>query len=453
MNNSKMNLFIPIEIKHREFLSKLLLSSFAIKFGFRVYVGSKISIYRLLKKKSKKGGIFFYKAGLKLDPLIELKKKCDHFVTLDQEMGTVKKEYAEVARSRIEPGTEKYIDRYYVIGKYGYEVSCKIFPEMKNSIRCTGWPRVDLWRKENDYLFKEKTDSILRKHGKFMLFSSDFGYNSQKIINERLDVIKNFYWKSTRDRLTAETDRSVKTFREFNYFKELLKNYDKIDNCPLIIIRPHPQEDMDAWFDFSKELKNIKVIYEGEITPWINASSGVIHRGCTSAIQAHMRGLPAGYFVTENAKVHETPYNISQHLFTLDQLIQFCKTSINNEDIKPIKYHDEFKEMIYVEKDKLASRLIAEDLAKLKTSKELSYQANYKDKVRDVLIDIKSSAKKFINFFFKFEEKIGIAPPSQKMPGGITQKETVDFFKRLSDNDNYIVNKVFKDCVMIESKE
>lgn len=448
-----MNLFVPIEVKHREFLSKLLLSSFAIKAGFRVYIGSKISIYRLIKKKTKKGGIFFYKAGLKLDPLVELKKKCDHFVTLDQEMGTVKKDYAKVARSRIWPGTEKYIDGYYVIGKYGYEVSCKIFPEMKNSIRCTGWPRVDLWRKENDYLFKENTESIIRKHGNFMLFSSDFGYNSRKIIDERLEVYRHSKWKSKRDQLSSEIERSDKTFKEFNYFKELLKNYDKSSDCPQIIIRPHPLEDIEAWFDFSKGLKNIKVIYEGEITPWINASSGVIHRGCTSAIQAHMRGLPTGYFVTDNAKIDETPYNISQHLFTLDQLIQFCKSSIKNKDMKLIKYHDEFNEMIYVDNNKLASELIVDDLVKLKTSKEFGYQTDYKDRAIDIFINVKFIIKKFIKYFLNIKENIGIAPPSQKMPGGISQKEIVDFFKKLSNKEEYIVEQVFKDCVKIESKQ
>ena len=49
---------------------------------------------------------------------------------------------------------------------------------------------------------------------------------------------------------------------------KILKNYDRMKNCPLIIIRPHPAEDIDAWFDFSKELTNIKVIYEGEITEY-----------------------------------------------------------------------------------------------------------------------------------------------------------------------------------------
>ena len=54
MNSIKKNLFLPIEFKHREFLSKLLLASFALKAGFRVYVGSSNSIFRLIKSKSKK---------------------------------------------------------------------------------------------------------------------------------------------------------------------------------------------------------------------------------------------------------------------------------------------------------------------------------------------------------------------------------------------------------------
>jgi len=454
MNNSKMNLFVPIEVKHREFFSKLLLSSFASKAGFRVYVGSKVSIHNLIKKKHQKGGIFFYKAGLELDTLINLKKKCDHVVILDQELGTIKEEYAKTAKGRIWPGTEKYIDRYYVIGKYGYDVSCRVLPEMKDTIRCTGWPRVDLWRKENEYLFKEETESILRKYGEYIFFSSDFGYNSEKIISERLEVYKNSKWKSARDKWSSEAERADKTLKEFNFFKKLLKQYDETKNCPLIIIRPHPNEDINEWLNFSKKLKNVKVIYEGEITPWINASSGLIHRGCTSAIQAHMRGLPVGFFVTKYSKIYETPYRISQHLFTLDQLIQFCKTSIYNKDSKLIKFHNEFKEMIYVENNKFASELIVEDLLELKTNKELDYQVNNIEKIKDLLIEIilniKFPIQRMIKNFFKIKINIGITPPSQKVPGGITQKETIDFFKRLPNNENYIVKKIFKDCVMIE---
>ena len=160
MNIQKPNVYIPVEIKYREFLSNILLASFAVKSGFRVYIGSKDAIATLINTKKNKGGIFFYKGGKDLNSLINIKKKCDHFVVLDQEMGTAPQNYGKVIRRRIWPGTEKHIDRYYVVGNHGYKVSCNIFPEMKKSIRCSGWPRVDMWRKENNFLFKKEVENI-----------------------------------------------------------------------------------------------------------------------------------------------------------------------------------------------------------------------------------------------------------------------------------------------------
>ena len=69
--------------------------------------------------------------------------------------------------------------------------------------------------------------------------------------------------------------------------------------------------------NFLKKFQILKLFMKAKSTPWINASSGVLHRGCSAAIQAHMRGLPIGHFVSENAKAEETPYKISKHLFTM----------------------------------------------------------------------------------------------------------------------------------------
>lgn len=448
----KKFLFLAVEFKHREFLSKLLLASFASKAGFRVYVGSTIAVPRLLSRKNLKGGIFFYKGGVDLDALLKIKKKFDHFVILDEEMGTEKIHYAKVAKRRIWPNTEKYTDRYFVIGKHGYDVSCDIFPEMKDSVRCTGWPRVDLWRKENEFLFKEKTESISKKYGNFILFASDFGYNSQKIIDDRLYAVETSNWKSLKNELSIRKEFSDNVFKEYNQFLKILKDYDKKKNCPLIIIRPHPAEDIDAWFDFSKELSNIKVIFEGEITPWINASSGLLHRGCTSTIQAHMRGLPVGYFVAEKSAIQEgTPYSISQHLFTLDDLSQFCVKAISKKNnYSPIIYHDELKKMIHIQNDKLASELIVEDLLKLETTHELPYQTNTMDLMIDIFLNIKSGIKKISKLFIKNEKNIGITPESLKIPNGITKKEAEDFLNKLDLNQKFKVKQVFKDCIEIE---
>jgi surface carbohydrate biosynthesis protein len=446
----KKNLFLPIEFKYREFNSKILLAFYAIKAGYRVYIGTSDSIFKLIKFKRQKGGIFFYKGGLELNRVIDLKKKCDHFVILDEELGTEKKNYAFIARKRIWPGTEKFIDRYYVIGKYGYETSCDTFPEMRSSIRCTGWPRVDLWKKENEFLFKNQTDLIKKKYGNFILFTSDFGFTSRRMINDKLDAYQKSHWKS----LVKDSSRIEKiaeeTFKEYGQFLEILRNYDKIKGLPLMIIRPHPAENIDSWFEFSKELKNIKVLYEGEITPWINASSGILHRGCASAIQAHMRGLPVGHFVNENDKVTETPYKISQHLFTLDDIIQFCKTATSYKDRKPITYHEEFKEMIYVKKETLASELIVKDLLKLETNNELNFKISFKNTIINLFICMKLLMINFIKYVFGVKKKLAIVPRSKKVPGGINKHEVEDFLKLLDNNQKFRVKKVLKDCIEID---
>ena len=446
----KKHLYLPIEFKYREFNSKILLAFFAIKAGFRVYIGSSQSIFKLTKFKNQKGGIFFFKGGLELDRVIDLKKKCDQFVILDEELGTEKKNYAKLARKRIWPGTEKFIDRYYVIGKYGYEASNNVFPEMQNSIKCTGWPRVDLWKKENEFLFKKETDLIKKKYGSFILFSSDFGPISREYIDSLLKEYKNTKWKSFRDEYSVVEKWANETFQEFNKLYGILKDYDKIEGLPLIIIRPHPGEDIDTWLKLSKDLKNIKVVYEGEITPWINASSGVLHRGCAVAIQAQMRGLPVGHFVSENEKLTETPYKISQHLFTLDDIVQFCEVATNNKEISSIKYHSEFKEMIYVDNDKLAVELIIEDLLKLKTSNEMNFKKSFKNIIVDLFISTKLLIISFIRYFFRVEKQLGIVPPSKKIPGGINSNEVEDFLNLLDSKQKYKVKKVLKDCIEID---
>ena len=44
-----MNFFIPIEIKNRDYLSRLLIAYYALKKGYNVYIGSKSKIDTFVK--------------------------------------------------------------------------------------------------------------------------------------------------------------------------------------------------------------------------------------------------------------------------------------------------------------------------------------------------------------------------------------------------------------------
>ena len=71
---NKVTIYLPVEIKGRELKSHIILSKFAAKLGMRTYIGSKPAIFRLVKKKKTKAGVFVYKAGLKTSELLNLNK-------------------------------------------------------------------------------------------------------------------------------------------------------------------------------------------------------------------------------------------------------------------------------------------------------------------------------------------------------------------------------------------
>ena len=58
---NKKTVYIPIEWKNRELDSFILFSKFLIENNFRIIIGSKKSVFFLLKRKKKRSGIFFYK--------------------------------------------------------------------------------------------------------------------------------------------------------------------------------------------------------------------------------------------------------------------------------------------------------------------------------------------------------------------------------------------------------
>jgi hypothetical protein len=58
------------------------------------------------------------------------------------------------------------------------------------------------------------------------------------------------------------------------------------------IVRPHPSENHDAWRKFMEKLPNVKIIHSGAAIPWIMGSEGLIHNGCTTAVEAFVLDKP-----------------------------------------------------------------------------------------------------------------------------------------------------------------
>lgn len=447
----KPSIYIPIEVKARELTSQAFLSKFAINKGFRVYVGSKPAINRLLDRKKKKGGVLIFKGGLDIKSIIKIKKKINSFTILDQELSPSCTDFYYEMKRRYWPKSEKLIDRYYVIGQHAYEVGNQVFTEMSKNIIKSGWPSIDMIRSENKKIFERRANLIKKKYGDFILISSAFGFNSQKIIDDFYQQNKNEIWESLRVTLKKELEIAQLTLEEFRINLEVLKEIDQNSYCPQIIIRPHPSEDHLEWKKISNSFKRIKVVFEGEITPWIYAANALLHRGCAAAITAYMAGKPIGYPILKKEIVKKAlPYELSQHLYNSKDIIEFCKQNIHKNSIPPNKYCKEFQRYIHIEK-KYASELILEDILKLKLDNEQAYKPNLQDKIFSISFNLSKYFKSKLQFLLKSKKSISIAPQEQKMPGGITETEIKDILLSLSENKNFKVKKLFQDCVMIDS--
>ena len=108
-----------------------------------------------------------------------------------------------------------------------------------------------------------------------------------------------------------------KSFVDYLEFKDLIKKVSK-DLNQKIIIRPHPSDLFHSdWFNEFKNEKNIDVIYDDDISPWILACECLLHRGCTTAVQAYFYNKPSFYWKSKTRlenKDKTLSYLISERL-------------------------------------------------------------------------------------------------------------------------------------------
>ena len=290
-------IYIPIEIKSRELESQALLAGFLIEKGYRVYIGSHAAIFSLLEAKKYKAGIYLDKGTQTLSRTRQISSKCDAMYILDQELGPVHEPddsntSNNPVAERFYQGTEDYVHSYLTVGPYITREAKRFLPPTVAIVE-TGWPRIDLQTHFQKELYQRQSQLLQQKYGQYFLLVTDFG-----------PLLDN---KRERNRLTArikfESPRTSSYWNSAIYDREqivkILKEWGKSSAGPKIVFRPHPSEDSRIWKRLLKGIPNIFIVKGGEITSFISASQGVIHRGSTVAVQAFVMGKPL--FLLEGA--------------------------------------------------------------------------------------------------------------------------------------------------------
>lgn len=382
-NQKKKTIYILLEVQSRELNSQLLLAIFFLNKGYRIYIGDSKSIFHLLKKKTDKGGIFLNKGTSPYNETKLIKKKCDEYVVLDQELtpGFNDKIFDYTISARVYDRTVKYIDRYYVINNAVAARAKKIFKKLGGNakILVAGWPRIDLLKENFLSFYKTEIKKHKKKYKKHILFNSDFGSITEEEIQKVRNNILTSFEKDKpiahqkkriffiNDQLNHQLDNLNNTKA---FLKKLSYSYPKMN----FVIRSHPGEHISGWHKFCKNLKNFKVqAPTNAIAVALLSADAVIHRGCTTSYETVLLNKKSGYInVTGNEKLklafRKKLYDNSYKINNLKNFNDFLKKK------KFISAHKKNIEIFFnLKKYHYACEKIFNDFDKIDINKENSW--------------------------------------------------------------------------------
>jgi surface carbohydrate biosynthesis protein len=315
-----MNVFIPIETASRETPYKVFLSALLSKRGFNCYIGTKTSINNLIEYSE--DFIYLDKGfhnGVSQQNFHKIKKNNGIIYSLDEE-GAV--DYADdrIIKHRYCKELFDFADHVFFWGGRQKDVVERNIKHPEK-VSISGHPRFQLLSDNFRKMYNFEVEKITKKYGRYVLFNTNMSFGNN--INGDEFILKNYSDRFDNLNKIIDFDKE-KCELIIKYIREIaLSSYDNV------ILRPHPEEDLNFYISRFKDLPNVVVIYEGSVVPWILGSEYVVHPDCTTAIEAVFLGkkafslLPKNYDVTIVTSLPlEVSFSLNSEIEILPQINQ-----------------------------------------------------------------------------------------------------------------------------------
>jgi len=206
----------------------------------------------------------------------------------------------------------------------------------------TGKMIIDVLKKKKlPLLFNEKNE-IKNKHGKFVLFLTNFGFAN----NSMHDKKKNFLYYLKHHGLIKEKTPEYKYAKgevsfekkNLNQLPKFIKSFSRSFPNKNLIIKPHPSENSKIYFTMCKDYKNVKVVNDKirSNLSWILASEILISVNCTSSVEAYFMKKLSINFIQFNDKNHDffLPKKLSINIYKTSDLVKFIKNFFKNNNFE-----------------------------------------------------------------------------------------------------------------------
>ncbi len=323
-----MNIYIKVEIKHRELESRLLLAMAAAERGHQVLLGASNLTLDLVRKKKLKPGIIFEKSiaptRKRINQLKAYKKNNCKVTVIDEEGGFINNNFSEFLEERFSFQSVSLTDKIFTWGIRDYNKFVNHFKKLRKKFSPTGNPRIDFWRKEfNDY-YKNQTLKQIKPKDNFILLASNFGAMlHERRIWQEINLLREYKkFERGRDEFLFYEYKSYQIRLAAKFVKALREISKKFKNLK-IIIRPHPTESIKAWQSIIGHHKNIYVIQDGPIGKWIRKAKLVMHNSCTSGVESYIANVPTiAYRPLKSNFEFKFPNALSVNIFDEKNLIK-----------------------------------------------------------------------------------------------------------------------------------
>lgn len=300
MNNG---LFLPLEVVKREYLGRLCLAVEMAARGTPVFIGHKKWIIRLALQ-ARDPGIFFYKDAAKDEWFVPaLEEKGFGLVAQDEEAGIIYADFDEFYKRRRSLDNIPNLDLFFSWGSDDYSyLRDRFCGQASCNIRNTGAIKTIFWGPQGRRYFEAEIDRIKQRYGRYVIFITNFAVSNSYLPGEDLLQL------GVKNDANVEESYGQRNEKESRLMRFVVLAAEQIAGQTdlTVVVRPHPTESVDNWRRATVNLKNVFVEPEGDLSPWILGSEGVLHNSCTSGIQAAASGVPVVAFGEKNSDLAGT---------------------------------------------------------------------------------------------------------------------------------------------------
>lgn len=296
-------LYLPVEIKAREFESKCLLALAAAEAGFNVVIG-RTWVLTAGSYADLPPGIVLFKTLNAMDALNMATAQVNgsHLIAALDEEAFGRSASPRAVKLNVDPLAVQVADLILMQGQAHQETWAELFNIDTSHLTVTGNPKTDLLRHQAPAtLVETKPKPVIL----FCTMSGNINPKGRGFARTMGHTLESASTTSSPE-MMAELGGLLRDAAQFEaamvpqIAAAVHATAAKFPDAD-IIVRPHPVEDPDLWKTRFGDAPNVRVETHGPLTEWLIQSDVMVYlSGCASGVEAWLHGTPAINFAGDD---------------------------------------------------------------------------------------------------------------------------------------------------------